>query len=587
MEQIFDYIKQEKEKYGKEIELEDGWDWNMKEHLRLSYLYKNAQFSEHNEDRKLRPHSNMALSMLNVQYRTEGFDVKDVALFVDDSEKHYQSFLVRKFHDTRWAINNGIDGFIDDIVVSYVDYGGVLVRNRTNGKPEVVSLRSLEFCNQRDILNNPFAIKHCLSFSELRQMKEWGKESNGATTSIEDLIELVKKEDENATELDVFEVHGSLPVEYLNDTERETEISEEDVNQIQIVAYYKKEDGEKEGVILFRKREPNLPFKFLKRDKIEDRALGRGGIEELFENIIWSNWTEQKKMEILESASKTVGITDDPKFAQSHPSGLKDVDNLEVLKISSNSRFEFAKNVPSNLPAFNDELDRLYIKAQITSSATDPLSTQETSSGTPFKLFEAKTQQALGMHEYRQGQISSFVAEIYKDWIIPHIQKEIAKGDEFISELSYDEMQELMDSVINKVVNDKIKKEILGNNVIDPQQIEIIEQREKEKFLKSGNKRFFKLLKNEITKPLSIKINIVNKQKNLAMFTDKLVNLVREFVSNPQLRQDPELNKFLNQILESSGLSPIMYNPSSNENTQQTPQPNPQPNVPQPAIINQ
>ena len=44
--------------------------------------------------------------------------------------------------------------------------------------------------------------------------------------------------------------------------------------------------------------------------------------------------------------------------------------------------------------------------------------------------------------------------------------------------------------------------------------------------------------------------------------TDKLVNLVRQFIATPQLRQDPEMLKLLNQIMESSGMSPIMLSPS-------------------------
>ena len=38
---IFDYIKDEKVKYEKPVEMVDGWDWGMKDHLRQSFLYLN------------------------------------------------------------------------------------------------------------------------------------------------------------------------------------------------------------------------------------------------------------------------------------------------------------------------------------------------------------------------------------------------------------------------------------------------------------------------------------------------------------------------------------------------------------------
>ena len=51
METILDYITTEVEKYNKPIEIEDGWNWNMREHLRRSFLYINSQFFEDNDNR--------------------------------------------------------------------------------------------------------------------------------------------------------------------------------------------------------------------------------------------------------------------------------------------------------------------------------------------------------------------------------------------------------------------------------------------------------------------------------------------------------------------------------------------------------
>ena len=43
----------------------------------------------------------------------------------------------------------------------------------------------------------------------------------------------------------------------------------------------------------------------------------------------------------------------------------------------------------------------------------------------------------------------------------------------------------------------------------------------------------------------------------------RLVNVLRQYIATPQIRQDPEMTKILNTILESSGLSPIMFGPAS------------------------
>ena len=213
METIFDFIETQETEYSQPVELTEGWDWNMKEHLKRSYLYLNSQFSEDNDNRYNKPFRNIVLPILNIQFRTEGFDVKDIDLYVDNKDEYFKSLLIKKYHE-KWALENEIDTFIDEVVESYCTYGGALVRKTNKSKPEVIDLNSLAYANQHDILNNPFAIKHKMSFSQLRKeakARGWGGE--GSDIDIESLIALVKKEDKSTVE--IYECHGSMPVEWL------------------------------------------------------------------------------------------------------------------------------------------------------------------------------------------------------------------------------------------------------------------------------------------------------------------------------------------------------------------------------------
>lgn len=550
---VYDFIREQETDYQKPIQLENGWNWSMRDHLRRSFLYKNSQFEEENENRDLRPNKNIVLAIRNVQNRTEGFDVKDIELYVDDADEYYKSFLVKKFHD-KWALENSIDTFIDEIVDSYGDYGGVLVRDTTENRPEVIDLRSLAFCNQTDILTYPFAIKHKFSPSQLREMTDWGQDSNGATIGIEEFIILTKDE----KEIFVYELHGLVSKDWLSDS-RPKEESKKDLQQIQIVAYYKKQDGKEQGVTLFRKREPKLPFKFLPRDQIIGRALGRGGIEELFEPQAWTNWNEIKITEMLEAASKMLPWTNDSTLAAKHPSGMKDMDNMEFLQVTEGKQVGMLDTYPRNLTVFNDALERWEVHARTTGATSEALLGESPSSGTPFKLFEAQIIEDKSLHRFRQGQIAVFMDEIYREWIIPHIASEISNDQTFLSELSGDEMQNVSEALVTNQVNNVIKEKILNGEIIDGIEIEQLKVSVKNDFFKAGNKKFIQILKNEMSKPLNVMTNIAGKQKNLALLTDKLTNVLRQFLAAPQLRQDPEMVKLLNIILESSGMSPIMF----------------------------
>jgi hypothetical protein len=562
MKDIYSYVTTEESAFNKPINLVDGWSWNFKDHIRRSFLYKNSQFYEKNEDRKNRPFKNIIRPILNIQYRTEGFDVKDIELYVDDPKQYHKSFLVKKFHDT-WARENEIDTFIDEVVESYIDYGAVLVKNVNGVRPEVVDLQTLAFCDQTDLLSGAFAIKHFFSPDQLRDMEKvgWGNEANGATIEIETLIGLAdntKQQDvqgvDNQTPskyIEIYEVHGQFDQKYLGGE------SDKPVQMVQIIGYYKDQTGNKVGVTLFAKKE-KLPFKLLLRDKVFGRACGFGAIEELFENQKWTNSAEINIAEMLASASKTLYKTADQAFKTRN--NLSNKENGDVLVLGEGKDINQIDTSPRNLVVFNNAVAEWNQHAQVMGSAGESLDGTNPSSGTPFKLQELVTNEAKGIHIYRQGKIAVFIEEIYRDWVIPYIGKEISKDQTFLAELSSDEFQQIFDRVITNRSNAWQIEQILSGQVLTPEMVDTKKQELQKELLSNGNKQFLSWVKDDFkdTK-LKVRANIANKQKNLALLTDKVVNVLRQFIATPQIRQDPDMLKLLNVILESSGLSPILF----------------------------
>ena len=560
MADVHAYISEQESAYQKPIMLEDDWYWSMKEHLRKSFLYKNSQFSKNNSDRKRRPYKNIIRPILNIHYRTEGFDVKDIEIYVNNPDTYYKSFLVKKFHD-KWALKNEMDTFIDEVVESYVDYGGVLVKNVRSVRPDVVDLRTIAFCDQTDILSGPFALKHYFSASGLREMERygWGNTENGANMTIDDLIlkgEAHKMQDKTMGDsktpgkyVEIYELHNVSEFD-MDATSKDSE------PQMFIVAMYKDETGKDNGVFLFKSPEPKLPFKFLSRDRVQGRALGFGAIEELFEAQKWTNFDEISIIGMLEHASKTLYKTTDPKFKGQN---LTNKDNGAVLDLQPGTDMSQVENSPRNLAVFNDACERWYEHARIMGAASEISLGQQPSSGTPFASIQEQIKQGNDLHIWRQGRIAVFVDEIYRDLIIPHLAKELLKGSKFLQTLSSDEMREIADKVVTTEVNRRIKDSVLAGDTLLPEELEVLKQIIREGF-GTSNKKFIEILKGEMSdENLDVSTNIAGKQKNLAQITDKLVNILRQFIATPEIRQDPEMVKLTNMVLESSGLSPLMF----------------------------
>jgi hypothetical protein len=558
---IFDYITTEESNYILPVNILD-WEWGMKDHIKTSFFYKHGRLLTGNSDNK--PVKNIVKPILNLQYRTEDVDVKDIQLYIDQPDKYHLSFLVKKYHDEVFIKEFNIDEFIDNWKVQRIDYGLGLIKNVGQPAPEIIPLESLVFCDQTDILSGPIGIKHYFSPDQLQEMgkRGWGEESNGATITIQEAIVLAqeyKKDDKGVQAktpgkyIEVYEVHGVLPESFLNDGgDPDTYI-----RQMQIVCFYKDEKGDKQGITLFKKKLKENPFKITKRDPVHGRACGYGGVEELFEPQVWINYSQIRMKDMLDAASKTILQTTDPSFTNRNK--VSDMDNLEIAVLQEGSILSQVDTFPRNLQLFEKAVMEWENHAQQTAAANDSIMGENPNSGTPFKLQELVTQESHGLHDYRKGQYAKDLEIVYRDWILPYIAKEITKGTKFLSSLDLDEMQSVVESVVTNEANKYIKELILTGQPVNPEEVEMMKAQVREMFMKD-NKKFIEILKDEMKDlPLSININVSGKQKNLSMYVDKLVNIFRQILAAPQVLENPGMAKLFNQIIEGSGLSPVDF----------------------------
>ena len=562
---VFSFITGEETAYLLPVEVSSGYEWSMAQHIKLTLLYKSSKYERGNQDDK--PFMNIMRPILNLQHRSEGFDVKDIVLYVNSAKDYYKSFLIKKYHN-KWARDNSIDTFIDDMVESYVDFGGALVKNVHDVKPEVVPLQRLAFCDQTDILSGPICEKHPYAPDQLKEMAKhgWGDEKKGATITIDDLIllaETAKKNKQSGQQtktpgkyIEIYELHGMFPEWWLGDEYDQDE--NKYTRQLHIVAFYQPTEGDKKGVHLYKGKEGASIYDFIARDKIYGRALGIGGGEELFEPQVWTNYNAIRIKDMLDAASKIIFQTTDTAFAKRNK--MKDLDNLEVLTTADGKRIDQVNTTPVNIRLFENSIMDWEANARTTAAATESIMGEQPASGTPFKLQELITAESHSLHEYRKGKLATFLGEIYRKQIIPHIVKKINQGQEFIAELDLDELQGVADSIVVNEANKLIKEKILGGETIEAEEVETHKQRVRDSFMKKGSKHFIKILEDELRDaPIDVFVSIVGKQKNLSAITDKLVNVWRSIIANPTILQNPATAKLFNQIIEASGLTPIDF----------------------------
>lgn len=561
---IFEYIKTEETNFKTvRVPLTTSKDWNMHEHIERCTNVANAWYHSGKND-GLRRYDDIVTPIINVAFRSEGFDVKDIVPFVNDAKDSYKSFIVKKRHP-QWARKNELDTFIDDVVETSVIYDLVLVRkNIDSPRPEVVDLKTIAFCDQTDIMSGPICIRHYYTIADLLAMK--GKWNDEAIDMAIYQAEMSKKvgtaNDQEVTTpskyIEIYELRGDLPENWLK--------SEGDkykyVPQMQIVCYYKDKTGNKQGISLYKGKDKPLPenFKALKIDRVRSkgRACGKSIVESLFEEQVWANYDAQKIKELLDSAFNLI-ISDDEDLANQKLTELK---KNTILKQNKGSNTQLFTSNLGNLTAFTNDKTTLEQNARIKGSASDPALGINPVSGTPLGTTQTVIQEGQGIHQYRQGKIASFFADVlYRDWILEWVSKDLNNGIKFSEELTLEEMLTIGKTIAENQAEEQIKELILSGQIVDESQRQTLVEFYTNEFKKGGNRKFFETVKGEFADiPLDVFVNIKGKQRYMAQNADKITNIIREVMRNPQaFSQIPGIGKAFNQLLEESGMSAIDF----------------------------
>ena len=560
-QQVYEYIQNEQTNYKTvRVPITTSYDWNMSEHIERCTNVANGWYHSGKND-GLRRYDDIVTPIINVAMRSEGFDVKDIVPFVNDVQNSYKSFLVKKRHP-QWARKNELDTFIDDIVESSVIYDLVLVKNVNNVRPEVVPLQKIAFCDQTDIMSGPICLKHQYSVAELTKFKgKWIDEAIDEAIVMSKEEKSVMQSNDRTVKtpgkyIEVFELHGFLPETWLDENGDPFKYT----NQMHIVCYYTSKDGNKNGITLFKGKTKDISntFKSLVIRKIHGRACGKSIVETLFEPQVWMNYSAQRIQKLLASAINVF-------YSDSDEVGNQKLSNLPdntILKLETGKNIGKLDGSPQNLTAFSNDQVNLQTQARILGSASEAQLGVNPTSGTPFALQNLVVQQGQGIHEYRQGKIATFVADVlYRDWILQYLVDDMNKGITFSEELSLDEMQDIADLISRNKAESQIISKILEGELVTPETREALIANYKEQFARGGSRKFFEAIQGELDDiPLEVFVNIKSKQKYMAQEADKITNIIREVLRNPQaFQQIPGVGKAFNQLLENSGLSPIDF----------------------------
>lgn len=582
MGSIYEFVKAQRDSYRTDtVEITDGYEFSQYNTLRIIDLYHNSRFESGPTDSlgREKPFYNVTKFRVNVATRATDLDTKDVQIQSDrPGRKAYIQSFVLSLKNRNWMKQSHLGKFLNRMGHTRAKYGGVMVKKTEPDNDlelHVVPWRDL-ITDQIDIRSGVKIERHYYTPAELKTAapKGW-KNIDDAITAAQKSKEAVaanpdQKENQTPGDyIEAWEVHGVLPTCYLRGQEGYADdygSEDEYERQMHVIVLdeSKNAQGEDEvtGVTLYGGLEDEDPYKYLEWEQVEGRGLGVGVVEDLFEAQVWTNYGVKQKKDMLDLAGKIVFQTSDSSIEAKNI--LIDLEQGQILTTAPQTTISQVNNTPSSIGGFDKLIEDWNSQAENVTSTYQAITGETMPSGTPFRLVAQLNREAGSMFVYRRQEAGLFIQEIYRDWVLPFIVKQIKKDTNLNADLQGEEI-EMISEALAEVEKFKFAgQELLkGNFSGSPQNMldmESVRTAARELHTKAGARRGFTLPKDFFEGwEGNTDVITTGEQEDKSAALETLFNLFQVIAKFPQALQDPVLARLFNQIVEKAGVSPLMF----------------------------
>jgi hypothetical protein len=545
---IFDISRELSDDFDSEIELTEGLPFSLKDTNKQIEYITNSKYLSGNTDEfgRDKPYYNISNYRLNVAIRATDFDTKDVTI-VSETRDYVRSLLISK-RVQNWMKDTGFAKKLNRLGEKRAKYGWILVKKvEIDGQVDIqlVDPRNCQV-DQVNPMRSPIKEIHTLTPSELAgKMEAWNE------TEVKRLLEMKKKE------YKIAEITGNMPDSVYENG------SEDTYSNYRFFIYEDKE------IELFAEPVDEVNYKYAVWAD-QDGRTGKGIIEDMFEAQTGTNEVKLMERDAVLMGSKTGFITTSNIIENNV---LSDLDNGFILHLDDNERFEQVNTMTNALPAFDRLADAWDSQAEKVTSTFEAVTGETLPSGTPFRSVAIQNQEASSLFIYRREEMGIFLTDLFNDWIIPEVVKDINQDWILSAEFSPDELAKIDERFGVYRANEQIKKKLLNlelDTTFNAEQYESSIESFKMLAQETGNTRFVEVPKDYF-KDFKFKVSVIttNEQRNKAATLESLSKILGDVANtfNPQtgtfaMLENPALASIFSKIVEQSGagISPVTLN---------------------------
>lgn len=529
-----------------------------------AYLNSKHTSGEQDNQGRDKPFFNIVTAAVNIWYRATDIDRKHIRIKANKLSQHLAAF-VATIHLQEWMRKTGFGTFLNDWGRALARYGSsVLKFVEKDGKliPAVIPWNRL-VTDTVDFENNPKIEILWVTPAQLLKNKSYNQEMvEKLLDAVESRQTLDKQKKDNRSEyLELYEVHGEMPLSYLTGKRRD---EDEYVQQMHVVSFLAKRDNatEYDDFTLYKGREGQDPYMITHLIKEDGRAQAIGAVEHLFEPQWMTNHTMKNTKDYLDIASKLIMQTSDGNFVGQNV--LNAIENGDILIHGINQPLTLVNTTKSDitqLQAFGQQWQVLSKEIVATPESLSGGVTKDMA----WRAIEAQRQEAHSLFELMTENKGLHIEDMMRKFVLPHLKKQMDTTDELTATLDAQYLHEFDSKYVpNEAIrrnNDRIKQQILSGQVADNTNPTSLEPDINKELANFGQQRFIKpsdldnVTWKETLKDLEwdVEVEVTDETVDKQAVMTTLTTVLQTLATNPMVLQDPNMKMVFNRILEETG----------------------------------
>jgi hypothetical protein len=583
MDTVLDLIRKQEQDYNTgTTKISEHVEFSVKDNVDKIDAYLNSKHISGEKDSlgREKPFFNIVTAAVNVWYRATDIDRANIRIKSTKSSSHTAAMLAN-IKSKEWMRKAQFGVFLNEWGRTLSRYGSAVCKFvEQDGKlvATVVPWNRL-IIDAIDFENNPVIEKHFYTPAQLRKNKLFDQEQ------VEALIlqaqasrELSggEKVDTKADYLEIYELHGELPLSYITQKE-----SDEDTytQQVHICSFETDENGDYLDYTLYAGREKN-PYMITHLIKEDGRAMAIGAVEHLFEAQWMVNHNEKAIKDQLDLASKLIFQSSDPAYQGKNTGNL---DTGSILTHEPNQPLTRLETTPDITASLNSKQNWVN-NANEQVSTPDAMKGNTMPSGTAARQVEALQQEGHSLFELMTENKGLAIEDMWRRFVIPHVKKDLDTQEEIVAVLDDAGVQQIdaiyLPNEAKRRENERIKKQMFDLAKSDitedvefpqPADIEGATAQVTEELKTLGNQRYFSpdgVTWKEVFKNFEwdVEVEVTNEQNDKLSTLTTLTTVLKELAG---MGDAENARIVLNKILEETGV----FSPMELRTAQATPMP--------------